>query len=190
MEMENLASGDEDNFELINGRAVMMSPRPSVDHNRVVSNLSRIFQIYLRGKRCEAFFDGVEVHLDEKNVFVPDAMIVCNRDIIRRKGIYGVPDLVVEVLSPHTAKNDRGEKKDTYEKFGIREYWLADPLAKSIEVYVLQDGKFRLDNVYHAYSAEDWEEMTDEERAESQLSLKVSLYEDFIVDVQEVFERV
>ena len=59
-----------------------------------------------------------------------------------------------------------------------------------IEAYVLQEGKFRLDNVYHAYSAEDWEDMTDEERNECQISLKVSLYEDFIVDVREVFERV
>lgn len=107
MQMESTAFREEDDFELIHGRAVMMSPRPSVDHNRVVSNLNRIFQVYLRGKRCEAFSDGVEVHFDEANVFVPDAMIVCNRDIIRRKGIFGAPDLVVEVLSPRTAKNDR-----------------------------------------------------------------------------------
>ena len=190
MQMESTAFREEDDFELIHGRAVMMSPRPSVDHNRVVSNLNRIFQVYLRGKRCEAFSDGVEVHFDEANVFVPDAMIVCNRDIIRRKGIFGAPDLVVEVLSPHTAKNDRGDKKDIYEQYGVREYWLAEPLARSVEVYVLQDGKFRLDNVYHAYSAEDWEDMTEEERAKSRLSLKVSLYDDFVVDVREVFERV
>ena len=188
--MESTAFREEDYFELINGRTFMMSPRPSVDHNRVVSNINRIFQVYLRGKRCEAFSDGVEVRLDEDNVFVPDAMIVCNRDIIRRKGIYGVPDLVVEVLSPRTAKNDRGEKKDIYERYGVREYWLADPLAKSLEVYVLREGKLRLDNVYHAYSAEVWEDMTEEEKAESQLSLKVSFYDDFVVDVREVFERV
>ena len=188
--MENAAFCEEDDFELINGRSIMMLPRPSVDHNRVVSNVNRIFQVYLRGKRCEAFSDGVEVHFDEDNVFVPDAMIVCNRDIIKRKGIFGAPDLVVEVLSPRTTKNDRGEKKGIYEKYGVREYWLADPLARSIEVYVLQDGKFRSDNVYHTYSAEVWEDMTEEERAESQLSLKVSLYDDFVVDVREVFERV
>ncbi len=105
-------------------------------------------------------------------------------------GKYGASDLVVEVLSPRTAKNDRGDKKDIYEQYGVREYWLAEPLARSVEVYVLQDGKFRLDNVYHAYSAEDWEDMTEEERAKSQLSLKVSLYDDFVVDVREVFERV
>jgi len=188
--MESPIFREEDDFELINGQSVMMAPRPSVDHNRVVSNINRIFQVYLRGKRCEAFSDGVEVHFDESNVLVPDAMIICNRDIIKRKGIFGVPDLVVEVLSPRTAKNDRGEKKDVYEKYGVREYWLADPLAKSVEVYVLQEEKFRLDNVYHAYSADDWEEMTEEERAESQISLKVSLYDDFVVDVREVFERV
>ena len=187
--MLDLAYREED-CEIINGRTFMMAPRPAVDHNRVVLNISSIFRNYLKGKRCEAFCDGVELHLSEDNVFVPDAMIVCNRDIIRRKGIFGAPDLVVEVLSPRTAKNDMGEKKDVYEKYGVREYWIANPAGKSIQVYLLQDGKFRLDNVYHSYSPEDWADMTEEERAETQLSLKVSLYDDFVVDVNEVFERI
>lgn len=93
--MESTAFREEDDFELINGSQVMMSPRPSVDHNRVVSNLNRIFQVYLRGKRCEAFSDGVEVHFDADNVFVPDAMIVCNRDTALKVSFYD--DFVVDV---------------------------------------------------------------------------------------------
>ena len=188
--MSNLAYREDDDYEVINGRIVMMSPRPSVNHNRVISNLCNIFQNYLKGKRCEAFYDGVELHLSEDNVFVPDAMIVCNPDIIRQRGIFGAPDLVVEVLSPRTAKNDFGEKKDVYERYGVKEYWIVNTMDRSIQVYVLQDGKLRIDNIYHSYSQEDWEDMTEEEKAETQLSLKVSLYDDLIVDVGEVFERV
>lgn len=79
----------------------MMSPRPAVNHNRVITNISRIFSTYLRTKRCESFSDGIGVHLAEKNIMIPD--VVCNRDIIKSNGIYGAPDLVVEVLSPSTA---------------------------------------------------------------------------------------
>ncbi len=188
--MSNLAYREDEDYEIINGRIVMMSPRPSVNHNRVITNLCGIFQNYLRGKKCEAFFDGVELHLSEDNVFVPDAMIVCNQDIIRQKGIFGAPDLVVEVLSPRTAKNDFGEKKDVYEKYGVREYWIVNTMDKSIQVYVLRDGKLRLDNMYHGYSAEEWEELTGEEQTDSLISLKVSLYDDFVVDVNEVFDRI
>ena len=176
--------------EKINGVTVMLSAMPAVNHNRVVTNLVNIFSRYLRGKRCEAFFDGVQVHLDEENTFVPDAMIVCNKDIIKHNGIYGAPDLVVEVLSPSTGKNDRGPKKDVYERHGVREYWIADTKSKSIEVYLLRDGHFVLDNIYNVYEDWEWEQLSEEEKATAKLPLKVSLYDDFFVDVREVFERV
>lgn len=102
--------------EKINGVTVMQSAMPSVNHNRVVGNIVGSFFGYLKGKQDEVFENSVQVHLDEDNTFVPDAMIVCNKDIIKHNGIYGAPDLVVEVLSPSTGKNDRGPKKDVYEK--------------------------------------------------------------------------
>ena len=176
--------------EKINGVTVMQAAMPAVNHNRVVTNLSSIFNRYLRGKRCEAFSDGVEVHLDEDNTFVPDAMIVCNKDIIKHNGIFGVPDLVAEVLSPSTARNDKGAKKDAYEKCGVREYWIADTKNKSVEVYLLRDGRFVLDNIYNVYEDWEWEQLSEEEKAAAKLPLKVSLYDDFFVDVREVFERV
>lgn len=176
--------------EKINGVTVMLSAMPAINHNRVVTNLVNIFSRYLRGKRCEAFFDGVQVHLDEENTFVPDAMIVCNKDIIKHNGIYGAPDLIVEVLSPSTGKNDRGPKKDVYERYGVREYWIADPKSKSVEVYQLRDGRFVLDNVYVVYEDWEWKQLSEEEKATAKLPLKVSLYDDFFVDVREVFERV
>lgn len=176
--------------EKINGVTVMLSAIPAVNHNRVVTNLVNIFSRYLRGKRCEAFFDGVQVHLDEDNTFVPDAMIVCNKDNIKHDGIYGAPDLVVEVLSPSTGKNDRGPKKDVYERHGVREYWIADTKSKSVEVYLLRDGHFVLDNIYNVYEDWEWEQLSEEEKTAAKLPLKVSLYDDFFVDVREVFERV
>ena len=91
---------DEDcRSELINGKIVMMSPRPVINHNRIIRNLTHIFETYLKGKRCEFFADGVDVYLTEKDHFVPDAMVVCDPNKIHNDGVHGAPDLVVEVLS-------------------------------------------------------------------------------------------
>lgn len=188
--MGNPAHAEEYDMELINGREFMMSPRPSICHIRVTGNIYRVFSNFLKGKKCEAFPDGTELHLDDENIFIPDAMIVCNPDLVQKRGIFGTPDLVVEVLSPSTAKNDIGEKKSVYEKHGVKEYWIVSPIARSIEVYLLQEGRFRLDEVYYGYTEEDWADMKEEEREKVPLSLNVSLYEDFAVQIKDIFERV
>ena len=63
-------------------------------------------------------------------------------------------DMVVEVLSPSTRKNDFTIKKDIYEKNGVKEYWIVDQRAKTVDVYILRDGKFNFDESYHKYDAD------------------------------------
>ena len=190
--MNNAAICQDENAiitEVINGQTVLMSPRPATRHAITAGNVYHIFRRFLQGKRCKTFFEP-DLFLDENNNFVPDVLIVCDRGKIKYNGIYGAPDLVVEVLSPSTAANDRGIKKDTYEKAGVREYWIVDPVSKSIEVYHLQNGRLELDDVYLVYPEEEWERMTEEQRAAARLSVKVSLYDDLFVDVREVFEDI
>ncbi len=179
----------QDDFitETINGQEVLMSPRPATPHNRVASNIHGIFWQFLRKKSCETFFEP-DVFLDEANNFVPDVAIICDKDKIKHNGIHGAPDLVVEVLSPSTITNDRGVKKDAYERAGVKEYWIVDPTAKSIEVYYLREGRFVLDHAYIVFPEEEWERMTEKDRAKARLTVKVSLYDDLIVDVREVFD--
>ncbi len=186
---ENISDTRED-YELINGEVYMMS-RPSVDHNQIAGNIYSIFKKYLRGKRCRVFGE-VDVFLDEKNNFVPDAMIVCNPDIIKHKGIFGAPDLVVEILSPSTARNDKFQKKLLYEKYGVREYWIVDPANKFVEIYHLIEGSFVGYGVYHPFSADELKRATEKVLAEAaeMKMIKVSLYDDFIIDVADVFEDV
>lgn len=187
--MENTALKEPPMMELIEGKVVMMSPRPLTSHNMVLTHISHIFEDYLWDKPCIPFSDGVDVYLDEKNHYIPDVMIVCNRDIIKPEGIYGAPDLVVEVLSPSTAKNDRGPKMRHYAAAGVKEYWIVSPLSRSVEVYLQHDGHFELDDIYTDYP--DWElaRMTDEERAEVKKQIKVSLYNDLYVNVADVFHK-
>ena len=198
--MDNLAYINDRNIkiktELIDGKIFMMSPRPRVEHATVCTNIASEFRSYLKGKTCRAFCDGVDVFLDENNRFIPDTMIVCNPDIIKHDGIHGAPDLVVEVLSKTTAKNDRSKKKYTYAKYGVKEYWIVDVWSKSVEVYYNQDNWFVLDNIYY--------NLTDKEIAENNNmpdndidkikeytdSIKVSICDNLIVKLKDMFEYI
>lgn len=175
--------------ELIDGKPVMMSPRPTVNHNHVVLNISRLFSNYLYGKRCTPFSDGVDLFLDEENRFVPDFMVVCDPDKIKLDGVHGAPDLVVEVLSPSTAKNDKTRKKDVYARCGVREYWLVGPEDKSIEVYHLNGESFLLHDIYTLHA--DWQlaQMSEEERSALVTHFKCSLFDDLDISIDDIFYR-
>lgn len=184
---DNLAYQGEWRTETHNGEIVYMSPRPAVNHNRVSFNIARAFGNYLDGKPCEPFSDGTEVHLTDNDCVVPDVMIVCNKDVVKRSGIFGAPDLIVEVLSFGTQKNDRGYKKDLYEKCGVKEYWLVDPENRTVEVYLLTDGKFNLDEIYQV--PPDYVELSIEEKQNHRSSVRVSLYDDFSVPLDTIFRN-
>ena len=134
--------------------------------------------------------DGVDLYLDDKNQFVPDFMAVCDPDKIKQDGVHGAPDLVVEVLSPGTARNDRTLKKDTYARFGVREYWLVSPGDKYVEIYRNDGGEFVLDNVYTVYA--DWQlaQMSEEERAAVETHFKCGLFDDLDISLDDVFSRI
>ena len=176
-------------YEIIGGIKVM-SPSGTIEHNTVIGNLATIFNNYFRKhKNGRVFTDSLDVHFNDGELYMPDLKVVCNLSILKpRSTIYGVPDLVAEVLSKSTRRFDRGKKKDTYESSGVREYWIIEPIEKSIEVYHLIDGKYELDDVYQLYSENEWNQLTDEERAQAKFEIKVSLFDDLIVDVNEVFE--
>lgn len=178
----NLAYQEEPREELLHGEIYMMSS-PSVNHNRVAFHIATAFQAHLKGKTCEAFTDGTDVYLTDNDRVIPDVMIVCNRNIIQNDGVHGAPDLVVEVLSPSTAKNDRGYKKELYEKSGVKEYWIADPSARSIETYQLADGRYSLDGIYQLAN----DGMTGREKESCTDTIPVPLYHDFNIPLEEIF---
>ena len=176
--------------ELIDGKVIAMSPRPTTDHYHVSFNIAYIFTTYLRGKRCTPFGDGVDLYLTETDRFIPDGMVVCDTEKIKRDGVHGAPDLVVEVLSPSTAKHDRGRKKQVYEQCGVSEYWIVDPANKTLEQYLLQQGAFTLHEVYAIYPDYMLDKMTEEERAALPASFRCSLFEDLDIVLEDIFDRV
>ena len=172
--------------ELINGEIVLMSPRPGFNHMNISSNIHGIFNSYLRKKTCKVFFE-MEVRLTDKDRFIPDVLVVCDRNKIKKHGIEGAPDLVVEVLSPSTGKNDRFYKKDVYGKCGVKEYWLVEPGGMSIEVYLQRNGVLEPEEFYAVlpdYQAEDMRAKGKEIITE----FKTSLFDDLVISIDEVFE--
>lgn len=185
----NLAYQEDLREEKIDGQIVVMSPRPAWNHASVAGNIYGIFFNYLDGKKCTPIMDGVDLYLDDDNWFIPDFMVVCDPDKIKSDGVHGAPDLVVEVLSPSTAKTDKTRKKEAYARAGVREYWLVSPTEKFIEIYYNADGEFVLHDIYTLHA--DWQlkQMREEERAALVTHFKCSLYDDLEIPIAAIFKR-
>ncbi len=129
-----------------------MSPAPSAEHQRLLKKMFRLLDGYVEAKGVgEVNIAPFDVILDEDNVVQPDLFFVATdkRNAISDRGLQGVPDLIVEILSPSSFYRDTVQKKDLYETFGVGEYWIADPANQVIEIFTLAEGKYRL----HAFLA-------------------------------------
>ena len=179
-----------ESYEVIEGEK-FMSPSAPLNHSGIIFRLGMLIGNYVIAKKCGYVFpDDVDVHLPDGSLFKPDLVVVKkeNEGILNWHGaIYGVPDMVVEVLSRSTRKKDLTIKKDIYESNGVKEYWVIDPWVKAVDVYILRDGKFELDGEYFKYTADEWKELTDEEKAEVKPEIKVSIFEDCMVTVADIF---
>jgi len=142
---------DDKRWELIEGVVYDMTPAPSPRHQEIHRNMTRILDNALRGKPGVLYYAPIDVVLSENDVVQPDHLVVCDRSKITEKNIQGAPDLIIEVLSPATAKKDRGEKKDLYERHGVKEYLLVDPEGQYVERFLLgPDGRYSRGQVFGA----------------------------------------
>lgn len=139
-------------WERMDGVIYDMSPSPSSEHQRIVTRLIRDISGYLKGKTCESFTSPFDVYLDgnESGDYVqPDITVICDPSKIQHKGCMGAPDMVVEILSPRTAKKDRTAKLRAYRKASIQECWIVDPYNQTVEVYLLTDEDNMFPTVYN-----------------------------------------
>ena len=173
-------------YEVHGGQLVAMASGTE-NHASVKGNIYNIFKNYLKGKFCRVYSE-LDVYLSEEDTFIPDVMVVCKPDIIKKDGIHGAPDLVVEVLSPSTTKRDRGYKMQTYAKCGVKELWLVDSKSRTIEVYLLDLDRYVFDNAYVIYPDYVLAKMSDEEKAELVHEFSPSIFDDLIISVEDVFD--
>ncbi len=143
----------DDLVELIRGKVFKMSPAPNVWHQRVVSDLQKIFykkaEVY-EEKGCEFFPAPTNIFLakagqklEEGNIVVePDFSITCNETKVIKKGYVGAPDFLVEVLSPSNAKRDLVYKRELYEEFQVPEFWIVNPAKRRIVRHIYSENGF------------------------------------------------
>ncbi len=134
--------------ELINGEVVVTPPK---DEHQVAVG-STYFELRQLVKSGTFRFAPTGVHLDDQNFVEPDIFWVADTNENCQLGEdgywHGAPDLIVEVLSPSTARRDRDTKFELYQRSGVREYWLVEPYGEFIEVYCLREGKFERQGFY------------------------------------------
>lgn len=145
-----LSWDDGERIELLEGEPVMMAT-PLRVHQEVLGELFAILRDYLKGKRCKAYLAPFAVRLFEREgnspdqvttVVEPDISVICDPAKLDRIGCKGAPDLVMEILSPSTRRQDKSRKMKLYQRAGVREYWIIDPEIKDVQVLLLKDGQY------------------------------------------------
>jgi Uma2 family endonuclease len=135
--------GDEGRWELINGVVYDMAPAPARIHQDVAGEVFVQIKNHLRDGPCRAYSAPFDVRLPDRGeaddavetVVQPDISLICDPSKLDDKGCRGAPDWIIEVLSPRTAAKDQIQKRDIYERHGVKEYWLVHPVDRLLFVY-------------------------------------------------------
>lgn len=139
----------EERYEYWNG--LIVHEPASSEHECIISNLTlAILSFIKKEKKGKVFGSNAAIYLHgdvtRKDFRLADLSYVAadRLDMVQSKGIYGAPDLLVEILSPgkRSTNRDRVEKRQLYEQFGVQEYWIVHPYEEEIAIYGLQEGKY------------------------------------------------
>ena len=157
---------DDKRYEVIEGELIEMAPSPLSNHQRMLQKLFKKIDSYVEQNNLgEIFIAPLDVIFAQDNVLQPDIIFISkeNENIIQERGVFGSPDLVIEILSPSTIKMDQVIKYKLYEKFKVKEYWIVDHIKNTSSVYTLENDKFIL--------------------SASGENIKSKLLKDFIIDI-------
>jgi Uma2 family endonuclease len=126
---------------------IIMSPAPLDRHQRYIDEIYPELSLFIKKRKLGITrVAPYDVYLDRQNAFQPDIVFISDeqKHLIDKDGFYGAPALVIEILSPSTAKYDLEEKKDVYERYGVKEYWIVDPADGSVVGYAHNGTSFEL----------------------------------------------
>lgn len=169
----------QERIELIKGKLFKMSPAPARKHQAAISDLFRQISNFLYKKKCKVYTAPFDVRFpngkgDDQTFTVvqPDICIICDPVKLDDRGCIGAPDLIIEILSQSTAEKDAKIKFQLYQEQGVQEYWLVEPNSHLVDVFILDaNGKYQFDG---KYTRKD--------------KIKVSIFEDFEIELEDVFE--
>lgn len=138
-----LKNKSDDRLEYIDG-IVYMSPSPSTKHQRISSKLHAKLYNYLDEKSCEVFHAPFDILLYKEDIegeklVIPDLSVICDEDGFTDNKYIGVPTLIIEILSPSNQSHDLVTKLNLYMKYGVKEYWIVNPILNTVMLYSLNE---------------------------------------------------
>jgi Uma2 family endonuclease len=135
----------EERVELLRGKIRQMAA-PSMRHQRAVTRLTRSIANALWQTPCQIFVAPFDVRLTKirndkevKTVVQPDICVICDASKLDDRGCNGVPDLIVEILSPGNSRTEMKDKFELYQEAGVLEYWVVSPVEKNIQIWTLDE---------------------------------------------------
>ncbi len=169
----------EEKWELVEGVPYAMSPAPSRIHQEICGELFFKIRSYLEGKSCKVYIAPFDVRLCKTNdaeneiinVVQPDITVICNKDILDDRGAKGIPDFIIEIVSPSSTFLDYVKKLNLYGEYGVKEYWIIDPMKKRLFVYQIDEtGKYGAPTIYRDEDA-----------------VKIGIFENLVINLKNIF---
>ncbi|HYM61817.1 MAG TPA: Uma2 family endonuclease [Thermoanaerobaculia bacterium] len=145
---EDYAAFPEDGLrhEIIDGEHCV-TPAPNMRHQAISGELFYALRTYLeRNPIGKVFSTPCDVVLSDLDVVQPDVLYIANerKQIMTEKNVRGAPDLVIEIISDSTRRTDEITKRNLYERFGVAEYWVVDPVVDTVKIYRLTGNRFEV----------------------------------------------
>lgn len=162
-------------LEYIDG-VVYMSPSPSTKHQRISSKLHAKLYNLLEGQNCEVFHAPFDILLKKDDIegerlVIPDLSVICDKSGFTDSKYIGVPSLIIEILSPSNQSHDLVTKLNLYMKYGVKEYWIVNPILNTVMLYTLNK-----------------DDMYEQSIVKTEIGVvKSKLFENLEVDIEEIF---
>ena len=171
--------------ELIKGWLHKMTPAPKRKHQRISAEVEFLLMGFIKKENldCNVYYAPFDVRLIKNktksseiySVVQPDICVVCDKSKLDEYGCLGAPDMIIEILSPSTSKKDYNEKFHLYEENGVKEYWIINPDAESVEVFVLENEKYFSRGVYN--------------KLDGSTHVDVQIFDNLSMSLQEIFQE-
>jgi Uma2 family endonuclease len=141
-------------IEIVEGGRLSMAPAPTAAHQIVSANLFDILRSNTRQHGGVVLAAPLDVIFDEQNITQPDLLYLApeHKNLLQSRGIFGAPDLIVEIVSPSSQHRDFVVKHALYQRFGVREYWIVNPGLATIDVLALEGDSYVLHQEASVYA--------------------------------------
>lgn len=170
-EIDYYALPEDVRAELIDGQ-IYYQTAPSRIHQEILSELHAAIHQYIKSKKgsCKIYPAPFAVKLweERKTIVEPDISVICDRNKLTERGCTGAPDWIIEIISPGNSSHDYIRKLNLYADAGVREYWIVNPINRTVLVYHLEESKFEVSS----YTFQD--------------KIKVNIYDDLWIDFMEI----